>query len=390
MSQTDKGIFNDTITPSEAVENATSVFFKDRMKELVQKQYDEVIGKQQDERLRNRAIEKHQIENQEMMQNQMQQLNQKQSMEMPYTVPQYNYSPAYMQQMAQQQAQQMQPYFCQPQMQMPMQMPYPMMMPQQGVPQSYMQMPMQMQQYPQQQMYNQPQQMQMAQQQVMQQNQEIIQREEIPEGFDLEQLDKLYSNSPVENAFKNIQLKPKKEERPVQEKVQEVVEEPQKQQVQPQQQVKQVEELKPQEVVEEIHENISEPVVAPKEQEIINVEPSDELTEEDLDMISELDVELHQAEVEEQKAQEKASEPIIPKYIDDTPEEPSLPVFPQPELQSNKNINFEKNDRVRHSKFGEGVVEKVINYGNKKLCSIYFEKVGRRLLEPHVSELEKI
>ena len=385
--KTDKGIFNDTIKPNETVENATSVFFKDRMKELVQKQYDEVLGKQQDERLRNRAIEKHQIENQEMMQNQMQQLNQRQSTEMPYTVPQYNYSPAYMQQMAQQQAQMQQPYFCQPQMQMP----YPMMMPQQGMPQQYMQMPMQpmqMQQYPQQQMYNQAQ-MQMSQQQAMQQPQEPPQKTDVSDSFDLEQLDKLYSNSPVEDAFKNIQLKPKKEEKVEVKPVKEepvVVEEPQPQQVQPVPPVQEVKEPQPQ-VVEEVQEVAPTP---PQEQ-IINVEqPSDELTEEDLDMISELDVELHQAEVEEQQAKEKASEPIIPKYIDDTPEEPSLPVFPQPELQSNKNVDFEKNDRVRHPKFGEGVVEKVINYGNKKLCSIYFEKVGRRLLEPHVSELEKI
>lgn len=385
--KTDKGIFNDTIKPNETVENATSVFFKDRMKELVQKQYDEVLGKQQDERLRNRAIEKHQIENQEMMQNQMQQLNQRQNMEMPYTVPQYNYSPAYMQQMAQQQVQMQQPYFCQPQMQMP----YPMMMPQQGMPQQYMQLPMQpmqMQQYPQQQMYNQVQ-MQMPQQQAMQQSQEPPQKTNVPESFDLEQLDKLYSNSPVEDVFKNIQLKPKKEEKVEVKPIKEepvAVEEPQPQQVQPTPPVHEVKEPQPQ-VVEEVQE------VAPAhpQEQIINVEqPSDELTEEDLDMISELDVELHQAEVEEQQAKEKASEPIIPKYIDDTPEEPSLPVFPQPELQSNKNVDFEKNDRVRHPKFGEGVVEKVINYGNKKLCSIYFEKVGRRLLEPHVSELEKI
>lgn len=389
--KTDKGIFNDTIAPSEAVENATSVFFKDRMKELVQKQYDEVLGKQQDERLRNRAIEKHQIENQEMMQNQMQQLNQKQNMEMPYTVPQYNYSPAYMQQMAQQQAQMQQPYYCQPQMPMPMQMPYPMMMPQQGMPQPYMQMPVQMAQAPQMQQYPQQfqQQMQMPQQQAMQQNQEIVQKEETSRDFDLEQLDKLYSNSPVENAFKNIQLKPKKEkveEKPLAEEkvsVEEVKEQPV---------IPQVE--KQQEKEEKLPEKTPEPTqIQPQQQEeIINVEqqPYDELTEEDLDMISELDVELHQAEVEEQQEKEKASEPIIPKYIDDTPEEPSLPVFPQPELHSNKNVDFEKNDRVRHPKFGDGVVEKVINYGNKKLCSIYFEKVGRRLLEPHISELEKI
>ena len=180
------------------------------------------------------------------------------------------------------------------------------------------------------------------------QKEELTERsdEELAKDFDLEQLDKLYSNSPVENAFKNIQLKPKKEEKPVpQEEVKEVEkveEEPIQQTPQPQQ------EVKPVEVVEEKVEE--EPTV--EQPQVINIEqPSDELTEEDLDMISELDVELHEANVEEQKAQEKASEPIIPKYIDDKPEEPSLPVFPQPELQSNKNTDFEKNDSPHPSRF---------------------------------------
>lgn len=376
----DKGIFNDNFKTNDVVESATSGFFKDKIKELVQKQYDEVITKQQDTRLRNRSIEKHQIENQEMMQNQMQQLNQKQNMELPYTVPQYNYSPAYMQQMAQQQAQMQQPYFCQPQMQMPMQMPYPMMM----QPQPFMQMPMQpMQQYPQQ-MYNQ---MPMQPQQPQQQSPETSQQNDISENFDMEQLDKLYSNSHIEDAFKNIQPEQPKQE--PEKTVNKKVVEPQP--VEPIQQKPSIQEEEKQ--VQKIQQVEPQPIEMPKEQEIINVEPqqpSDELTEEDLDMITELDVELHEANIEEQKEKEKDSQPIVPKYIDDTPEEPSLPVFPQPELKSNKNTDFEKNDRVRHPKFGEGVVEKVVNYGNKKLCSIYFEKVGRRLLEPHISELEKI
>ncbi len=43
-----------------------------------------------------------------------------------------------------------------------------------------------------------------------------------------------------------------------------------------------------------------------------------------------------------------------------------------------------------HEEFGEGVVEKMINYGDKELCSINFASVGRRLLNPEVTELRKI
>ena len=36
------------------------------------------------------------------------------------------------------------------------------------------------------------------------------------------------------------------------------------------------------------------------------------------------------------------------------------------------------------------VIEKLIKYGNKTLCSISFENIGRRLLDPAISELQKI
>ncbi len=398
--KTDKGIFNDTIRTSDNTETATSAFFKDKIKELVNKQYQDVIHKDQEEKIRNKKREMKQMDNEAMMQNQMQQLSQKQAMEMPYTVPQYNYSPAYMNQMTMAQQMIPQPYYYQPQMQIPMQMPYPMMMPPQNMMHTQPYMPMMpqtsqsySQNYPQQ---GQPQNF----------NYDIYENNTL-ENFDSEQLDKLYANSPVENAFKNIQmnLKPNKKEQnkenikkqtknetieknvPIEiEKEVEKKEEGYREFPEPEIEIKPKEdEVK---VVEE--KPIEEPL---QEQEIINIqqqEDSSELTEADLDMISEIDVELHENEQQEQIKQEEIVEPIIPKYIDDTPEEPKLPVFSQPELQSPKNVEFTKNDRVRHSKFGEGVVEKVINYGSKKLCSIYFEKVGRRLLEPNISELEKI
>lgn len=65
-----------------------------------------------------------------------------------------------------------------------------------------------------------------------------------------------------------------------------------------------------------------------------------------------------------------------------------LPVYPTEEPQ-NASI-FEQGDMVSHPKYGRGVIEKLIKYGNKTLCSISFEEVGRRLLDPAISELQKV
>ena len=392
--KTDKGIFNDKIKTSDNVETATSSFFKNKIKELVDKQYKDVIHKEQEKQIRNRIREKKQMDNEAIIQNQMHQLSQKQAMEMPYTVPQYNYSPAYINQMAMAQQMGPQPYYYQPQM--PMQMPYPMMMPQQNMMPQQMYMPM-MPQTPMQ--YHQT-----VPQPPYNQNTGGYENHEL-ENFDAEQLDKLYTNSPVENVFNNI--KPNNKQKNEEQTYEEITEEQHFEELKPMQpkpaakiQVQKVQEtpieieIKPQEETPVPEEQPKKPIEQPK-QEIINIqsEQSEELTEADLDMISEIDVELHEEEQKEQsqkQTEEKEDEPIIPKYIDDTPDEPKLPVFPQPELQPAQNIDFQKNDRVRHTKFGEGVVEKVVNYGSKKLCSIYFEKVGRRLLEPTISELQKI
>ncbi|GEM_PF-3163846 len=51
---------------------------------------------------------------------------------------------------------------------------------------------------------------------------------------------------------------------------------------------------------------------------------------------------------------------------------------------------LQQGDRVFHQEFGEGVVEKMINYGDKVLCSVNFTNVGRRLLNPEISEMKKI
>ena len=50
---------------------------------------------------------------------------------------------------------------------------------------------------------------------------------------------------------------------------------------------------------------------------------------------------------------------------------------------------IEQGDTVVHAKYGTGIVEKMIKYGNKNLYSINFDNVGRRLLDPTLTELKK-
>ena len=71
--------------------------------------------------------------------------------------------------------------------------------------------------------------------------------------------------------------------------------------------------------------------------------------------------------------------PVVPVYPSDIPDEDKV-----------RSDKLQQGDRVMHQEFGEGVVEKMINYGDKLLCSVNFASVGRRLLNPEISEMRKI
>ncbi|MDD3435579.1 MAG: hypothetical protein PHC64_00345 [Candidatus Gastranaerophilales bacterium] len=72
-----------------------------------------------------------------------------------------------------------------------------------------------------------------------------------------------------------------------------------------------------------------------------------------------------------------ASTPIVPIYSADV----------EPKTQSDE---LEQGDVVTHPKYGKGTVEKLITYGNKTLCSINFDNVGRRLLDPTLVEIKRV
>ncbi len=61
------------------------------------------------------------------------------------------------------------------------------------------------------------------------------------------------------------------------------------------------------------------------------------------------------------------------------------------DINNINNIPFKIGDKVYHPKHGNGVIEGFANYSNKILfCQVEFENVGRRILDPRISGLEKI
>ena len=125
-----------------------------------------------------------------------------------------------------------------------------------------------------------------------------------------------------------------------------------------------------------------------EQQEEVEDFPQDEdtaeqLNEDDLDLI-------------ENSGQIQSGEEVADDFADtDANEEDAPPVVPVYDTEdgdeiANENIGFKAGDRVSHPRYGNGTVEKIIKYGNKTLCSIDFENVGRRLLDPSISDFEKI
>lgn len=104
---------------------------------------------------------------------------------------------------------------------------------------------------------------------------------------------------------------------------------------------------------------------------------SEDLTEDDLNLIEDLaadDIPLA-GELEDAVTQEEEDLP------------PVVPIYPADDIEEADIHEFQPGDRVKTAKYGEGVVEKMIKYGNKMLCSINFPNIGRRLLDPAITEI---
>lgn len=212
------------------------------------------------------------------------------------------------------------------------------------------------------------------------------------------------------------------DEIPANEPIEEITEVPIEQPIQPQ--------VEPQPVANEVEAALNE---------VPDIEDDEELSDDDLDMIEELskpDEEIQainpvEPQIEPQQEPVQEIEPQPQQNVQPEPQ-PQPQVQPQPQaehpvdeeiqnaqmpnvatpepLQTRANTTpvvpdypsnipdedkvksdvIKQGDRVMHQEFGEGVVEKMINYGDKLLCSVNFASVGRRLLNPEISEMKKI
>ena len=103
----------------------------------------------------------------------------------------------------------------------------------------------------------------------------------------------------------------------------------------------------------------------------------DELTEDDLNLIDDIN-------------SDNSNEDSIQINEFGTNQTPVVPIYPADDIESDITNTLKPGDRVSTPKYGEGVVEKMIKYGNKMLCSIEFPNIGRRLLDPAMSEIKKL
>lgn len=164
----------------------------------------------------------------------------------------------------------------------------------------------------------------------------------------------------------------------------------------------------------ELDENVDEQIVRDVDK-VFTTRKDDDISDSDLDFIDELnsDDDGVLEEIQDDSALEELTETednggILEEVNDEQPQleevneeqeilqtrnssTPIVPVYdaeiPQEDLVMSDPI--QQGDTVTHAKYGTGVVEKMIKYGNKTLFSINFDNLGRRLLDPTLTEIKK-
>ena len=141
---------------------------------------------------------------------------------------------------------------------------------------------------------------------------------------------------------------------------------------------------------------------------LAEIEDIEEITEDDLNLIDDLNnavQEIQETDLDIDPITEDADDSHdFPELLsaDDITKEmdaerefsvpkndtPIVPIYPANDIPEATAV-FEAGEQVTHPKYGTGVVEKMIKYGNKVLCSINFENIGRRLIDPSMSEIKK-
>lgn len=154
----------------------------------------------------------------------------------------------------------------------------------------------------------------------------------------------------------------------------------------------------------EIENNIEETKTETTE----SVDYSDLFSESELDLIGEADDELpglFDNDIEEETSvtnftndiinleEESVIVPMATPIFEVEEKETSVPIYKtevEEKIEKNKSISIEEGSIVYHEKYGRGVVEQLINYGSKAFCSILFDNIGRRLLDPNLAELKQM
>lgn len=141
-------------------------------------------------------------------------------------------------------------------------------------------------------------------------------------------------------------------------------------------------ELSNDELVEQVAKDVDKVFYEKLPSDDEEFETQEDLTEDDLNLIDDLAVNDEISLVGEDEL------PEFDSYEEELP--PVVPIYPAEEDLEGDVQAFEPGDRVSTAKYGEGVVEKMIKYGNKMLCSIDFPNIGRRLLDPAMTEITRL
>ena len=131
--------------------------------------------------------------------------------------------------------------------------------------------------------------------------------------------------------------------------------------------------------IDELNDNEEEEVILSEGMEELAEYQEDDSEDGFLEVLEETNGFIAEGTDEKEILETKnASTPIVPVYGADIPSEDLV-----------VSDSFEQGDTVIHTKYGNGIVEKMIKYGTKTLYSINFDNVGRRLLDPTLTEIKK-
>lgn len=130
-----------------------------------------------------------------------------------------------------------------------------------------------------------------------------------------------------------------------------------------------------------------------------SAEPETTLTENDLDYIDQVQPEIVEMEQSQPEIMESPSQVEEPSSLGGggieilSPDDvtPMVPIY-DAEIEGAQEVQgaFQNGEVIVHPKYGRGTIEKTIEYGSKTLISIQFENIGRRLLDPALSEIQKV